>query len=109
MGAATIQVPPLAGREEEMIAVASTLLAKLAKPCTDWKAPAGLSADAWKLIRECPWHGNIRGMVRVLESAFVDTVTKPGGDGLIQAAEVEQGILRWEPKSHHSHQIYEAA
>ena len=107
IGAAVLQVPALNRREEDMIAVTATTLARLASRCKTWMAPLGLSADAWKLIRDCRWHGNVRGLIRTLESAFVDTTTGNGGN-LIQAQEVNQGIVRWEPKTHHSHQIYES-
>lgn len=105
MGAAILQVPELSKREEDMIAVVSTTLARLGAKCTTWTAPTGLTREAWQRIRDCRWHGNIRGLIRVLESAFVDTTTGSGAS-LIQAHEVEQGIERWEPKTHHSHQIY---
>jgi transcriptional regulator with AAA-type ATPase domain len=109
LGASTIQIPELSKREEDMIAVVATALAKLAARCTSWTAPTGLSSEAWAVIRDCRWHGNIRGLVRVLESAFVDTATLRGGDTLIRATEVEAGIELWEPKSHHSHAIYSVA
>lgn len=109
LGASTLQVPELARREEDMIAVIGTTLARLSARCSNWVAPTGLSNDAWALIRDCRWHGNIRGLVRVLESAFVDTATNRGGDTLIHGTEITQGILLWEPKTHHSHQIYAAA
>lgn len=105
MGAAVLQVPELTKREEDMIAVVATTLARLGGKCTTWTAPTGLTREAWQRIRDCRWHGNIRGLIRVLESAFVDTTTG-SGSSLIQAYEVEQGIQRWEPKTHHSHQIY---
>jgi len=108
MGAARLEVPELHRREEDMIAVVAGALAKLAAPCKDWKAPTGLSLESWKLMRECRWHGNIRGVIRVLEAAFVDTASRTG-DSLIQIAEIERGIEMWEPKTHHSHQIYAAA
>lgn len=109
LGASTLQVPELSRREEEMIAVIATTLAKLSARCSNWVAPTGLSNEAWTIVRECRWHGNIRGLVRVLESAFVDTATLRAGDTLIHAPEIQQGILLWEPKSHHSHQIYAVA
>ena len=109
LGASTLFVPELSKREEDMIAVTATALAKLASRCTNWVAPTGLSSEAWSVIRDCRWHGNIRGLVRVLESAFVDTATTRGGDTLIRATEIEAGIQLWEPKSHHSHQIYSVA
>ncbi len=109
LGASTLQVPELSRREEDMIAVIGTTLARLSARCSNWVAPTGLSNDAWALIRDCRWHGNICGLVRVLESAFVDTATNRGGDTLIHGAEITQGILLWEPKTHHSHQIYAVA
>jgi len=108
LGAARLEVAELHRREEDMIAVVAAALARLAAPCRDWKAPSGISLEAWKAMRECRWHGNIRGVIRVLEAAFVDTASLTG-DSLIQLAEIERGIEMWEPKTHHSHQIYAAA
>lgn len=108
MGAAVLQVPELHKREEDMIAVLSATLARLGSQCTTWTAPIGLSNDAWAMVRDCRWHGNIRAMVRVLESAFVDTAGR-GGESLIQASDIANAIQLWEPKTHHSHQIYAAA
>jgi len=109
LGASTLQVPELSRREEDMIAVIATTLTRLSARCSNWVAPTGLSNEAWTMVRECRWHGNIRGLVRVLESAFVDTATLRAGDTLIHAPEIQQGILLWEPKTHHSHQIYAVA
>jgi DNA-binding NtrC family response regulator len=108
MGAAVLQVPELTAREEDMIAVVATTLARLADRCTSWKAPLGISEAAWQLIRNCRWHGNVRGLVRALEAAFIDTATRTE-EALIQPAEMEQGIALWEPQAHHSHQLYAAA
>jgi hypothetical protein len=108
LGAARLEVPELHRREEDMIAVVASALARLAAPCKDWKAPIGMSLESWKLMRECRWHGNIRAVIRVLEAAFVDTASRTG-DSLIQVAETQRGIEMWEPKTHHSHQIYAAA
>jgi len=108
MGAAILEVPELHKREEDMIAVVATTLARLGQRCSTWTAPLGLSEAGWKAIRECRWHGNVRALVRVLEAAFVDTASSGGGE-LIQADEIEHGIALWEPKAHHSHQIYAAA
>jgi transcriptional regulator with AAA-type ATPase domain len=108
LGASRLEVPELYKREEDMIAVVAGALARLAKPCQDWKAPSGISLEGWKAMRECRWHGNIRGVIRVLEAAFVDTASMTG-DSLIQLPEIERGIEMWEPKTHHSHQIYAAA
>lgn len=108
MGAAVLQVPELTEREEDMIAVMATQLAKLGAKCTTWTPPAGVTGEAWQRIRDCRWHGNVRGLIRVLEAAFVDTTTG-GGGRLIEVAEIDKGILQWEPKTHHSHQLYAPA
>ncbi|WP_028079556.1 sigma 54-interacting transcriptional regulator [Solimonas soli] len=108
IGAATLSVPELYKREEDMIAVVATTLARFAEKCTTWAQPKGLSEDAWQRVRTCRWHGNIRALVRVLESAFVDYGVR-GGDTLIQGEEIEAGIKLWEPATHHSHQIYAVA
>lgn len=108
IGAATLSVPELHKREEDMIAVVATTLAKMAERCTTWTQPKGVSEDAWARIRNCRWHGNIRALVRVLESAFVDYGVR-GGDTLLQVDEIEAGIKLWEPAHHHSHEIYAVA
>lgn len=108
LGAAILEVPELYRREEDMIAVVATTLARLGGKCSSWTPPAGISDPAWKAIRECRWHGNVRSLVRVLEAAFVDTASV-GGGSLIDAEAIEHGIALWEPKTHHGHQIYAAA
>jgi DNA-binding NtrC family response regulator len=106
LGAATLPVPELQRREEDMIALACTTLNRLGSRCSTWSAPTGLSIEAWAKIRACRWHGNLRALIRVLESAFVDHATTRNGEALIQAADIEHGIGLWEPKTHHSHEIY---
>lgn len=108
LGASVLEVPELTKREEDMIAVIAMTLARLAEGCKSWTAPEGVSADAWQMIRECRWHGNVRSVVRVLESAFVDTALR-GEENLLQAVDIEHGIELWEPKEHHSYQIYATA
>lgn len=108
LGAATLLVPELNQRPEDMIAVAATTMAKLGAGCTAWKAPQGLTHAAWQQISECRWHGNARALVRVLEAAFVDAATR-GGETLIDEKEIVDGIALWEPKTHHSHKIYAPA
>ena len=105
MGAAILEVPELHKREEDMIAVIATTLARLGAKCGSWTAPVGVSESGWQAIRDCRWHGNVRALVRVLEAAFVDTASVGGGE-LIQGEEIEHGIALWEPKAHHSHKIY---
>ena len=105
LGAATLNVPELAQREEDLIAVVATTLARLAENCTSWKAPTGLRDDAWERMKECRWHGNARAVVRTLEAAFVDCASR-GTDTLVPVQDIDTGIALWEPKDHHSHKIY---
>ncbi|MGQ0620512.1 MAG: sigma 54-interacting transcriptional regulator [Panacagrimonas sp.] len=105
LGAATLQVPELAQREEDMIAVTATSLARLSEGVTTWKPPSGLTDEAWQRIRDCRWHGNARALVRTLEAAFVDVASR-GGETLIPVADIDTGIGLWEPAEHHSHKIY---
>jgi len=105
LGASLLRVPELAQREEDLIAVAATSLARLAAKCQTWTPPEGLSAEAWTRLRRCPWRGNVRALIRVMESAFVDTAAN-GGGRLIEATRVDQGLALWEPAVHHSHALY---
>ena len=104
LGAATLQVPELSQREEDMIAVTATTLARLNEGCTTWKGPTGLQDEAWERVKACRWHGNARALVRTLEAAFVDACSR--GDTVIPVGDIETGIALWEPKDHHSHKIY---
>lgn len=108
LGAAVLEVPELHKREEDMIAVAATTLARLGENCTSWVAPEGLDEAAWRAIRECRWHGNVRALVRVLEAAFIDTAASAAAT-LIPASAIAAGITLWEPAQHHSHRLYAAA
>jgi len=106
LGAATLAVPELCKREEDMIAVTGALLAKLGSRCTTWQAAAGMTDDAWQAIRECRWHGNIRALTRVMEAAFVDAGVRGDGSALLDIEDIRNGIALWEPKDHHSHAVY---
>lgn len=109
LGAATLRVPELTYREEDMIAVTATTIARLAALCTTWEPPTGLSAEAWEQVRSCRWHGNVRALVRVLEAAFVDTTTgATGRPDVIDTDAIARGIGLWEPAEHHSHALYSA-
>lgn len=107
LGAAALQVPELCQREEDLIAVVATTLARLAAPCTTWEPPTGVDGAAWARIRSCRWHGNVRALIRTLEAAFVETTTgKTTRGDLIDEKAIERGIALWEPADHHSHAIF---
>lgn len=107
MGASVIKVPELHERKEDLIAVVASLLANLGKKCKTWKAPVGLTPEAWDLLYNCKWYGNVRGLIRVLETAFVDASFKNKEENsLIKDTDILKGIKMWEPEKHHSHKIY---
>lgn len=107
LGAAALQVPELCQREEDLIAVVATTLARLAAPCTTWEPPTGVDGQAWARIRACRWHGNVRALIRTLEAAFVETTTGKSTRGdLLDEKAIERGIALWEPADHHSHAIF---
>ncbi len=108
LGAAVLEVPELRQREEDAIAIIAATLARLGQGCTTWSAPEGIDDAAWKLVRKCRWHGNARALVRVLETAFVE-VAGGAAARLMPASAIQAGIGRWEPATHHSHQLYASA
>lgn len=108
LGAAIVQLPPLAVREEDLIGLTASLLARLGEQCRSWSAPEGFDAEAWALLRNQRWRGNLRGLARVVEASFVETAAR-GGKNLIGAEAVVDALRLWEPDQHHSHALYEPA
>lgn len=107
LGATIVSLTDLAVREEDLIAVLATTLAWFRKQCTTWTAPSGLTAEAWRTLRACPWRGNLRTLIRVAETAFVSLcLEQRGGSPLIDAPHVARGIALWEPETHASHAVY---
>lgn len=106
LGAATLSVPELHKREEDMIAVVAATLCRLGTRCTTWQPAQGLTEGAWQVVRECRWHGNVRALNRVLEAAFVDAAVRGDGSALLDIQDIRAGIALWEPPDHHSHAIY---
>lgn len=107
LGATIVKIPDLAVRLEDTIAVTSTVLSKFAGQCTTWKPPKGIAPDAWELISKCPWRGNTRALIRVLETACVTFCTqRRGKDDLLDFDSIKEGMDLWEPEKHESHQIY---
>ena len=94
-------------RQEDLIAVLAATLAGMASKATSWQPPAGLSDDAWALIRDCPWRGNTRALMRVAETAFVSAASLRMP--LIEREQVSRAMDLWEPAEHASHAIYTRA
>lgn len=104
LAAVILNLADLAARPEDLIAVAADTLARMAAKSTSWQAPTGCTPEAWRLIRDAPWHGNTRALMRVLETAFVNTAIQ--GQALIQAATITHALLLWDPKEHASQTLY---
>lgn len=106
LGATIISLTDLSVREEDMIAVLATTLARFGKQCTTWKAPLGVTPESWTALRACPWRGNTRSFIRVLEAAAIANASSGGGSETIPAHYIDEALTLWEPVEHHSMQMY---
>lgn len=97
LGAAIISISDLAVREEDMIAVTATTLARFKEKCRTWTAPEGLTEKAWLLLKNCQWRGNIRTLIRVIETASVNFACQRNGATLLDIDDIEHGMALWEP------------
>jgi len=108
LGATVIDIPPLKDRPEDIIAVLATTLANFKNSWTTWAAPEGLTPEAWNAIENCAWNGNIRTLIRVLETAAVSHAAKQLDAALLSREEISEGINLWEPTEHESLKLYAA-
>ncbi len=107
LGATIVKVKDLAVREEDLIAVLATTLAKFKSQCTTWTPPQGLSKDAWQAIRKCSWRGNIRALVRVIETACVSFCSGDRQEEtLLDLQSINEAISLWEPHDAKETEIY---
>lgn len=106
LGATIVKITDLASREEDMIAVVATCLARFSRQCTSWKAPVGFSSEAWQAYRKCKWHGNTRTLIRVTEAAAIAHSLRKNPDELISVEEVQEAMSLWEPLEHESLKVY---
>ncbi|MES1923883.1 putative PAS/PAC sensor protein [Salinisphaera sp. T31B1] len=107
LGAQILHLPDLAVRREDLVAVLAATLHQMKSRSTSWVAPAGLSRAAWQAMCACPWRGNTRALIRVIETAFVTAATERAS--LIERHAVEAALALWEPSTHASHDIYTRA
>ena len=106
LGATLLTLSDLSVRREDMLAVIATSLAKFKKQYTTWRAAEGLTPAAWEAIKACPWRGNTRTLIRVLETASVSFCLDNTGDNLLDAKHIQEGIDLWEPADHESLKVY---
>jgi len=106
LGATIVRITDLAHRREDLLAVLSTTLAKFARQCQTWKAPQGLSREAWEAFKRCKWHGNTRTLIRVTEAGCIAHSLAQNPSSVISGNEVLQAIDLWEPEEHESLKVY---
>lgn len=98
LGATIIEISDLKYRTEDLVAVAAVTLAKMAGKFKTWKAPTGFSNAAWELILNCNWRGNVRSLMRVIESAVVGFASA-GEQGIeLQVGHIKPALELWEPE-----------
>lgn len=107
LGALILHLSDLAVRREDLIAVLAATLNTMRQRSTTWTAPAGLSDAAWQAVCDCPWRGNTRALIRVIETAFVTAASRRAP--LIERDAIDDALRLWEPESHASHAIYTSA
>jgi DNA-binding NtrC family response regulator len=64
LGVLTVAMPPLRERRAEFAGLVGRLLSRAADG-----RPAGLTAEAWEVLRAWPWPGNLRELYAVLQGA----------------------------------------
>lgn len=102
LGATIISLKDLVAREEDLIAVLTTTLAKFKGQCTTWNPPLGFTNSAWQLILNCPWRGNVRTLIRVMETSCICFCSDDDREGdLLDEKHVSYAISIWEPPDSH--------
>lgn len=104
LGATIVRLADLSARQEDLIAVLADTLARMAEKSVTWSVPAGLTNEAWQLIKQSSWTGNNRSLMRVIETAFVDCAMR--GGSMIEHQHVQHGLSLWEPRDHASRALY---
>lgn len=64
-----IELPPLRQRREDIVALATSFMTRLARESRS--APKNLSAEACDLLRRYSWPGNVRELQHAVERAFI--------------------------------------
>lgn len=106
LGATIVPVHDLVIRREDMIASIAVALAKFKAKCRTWAPPAGLTEEAWHMLRNCSWRGNVRTLFRTMDTALVAHSLRAEGGALLDGWDVQEGLTLWEPEDHHSHKLY---
>ncbi len=109
LGATLVYIPDIARREEDLIAVIATTLAGFEKRFTSWQVPEGVSPEGWELLKNCPWRGNTRTLMRVIETATITNASSYSAAPVLGTDSLKVGIDLWEPSEHQSLELYVSA
>lgn len=104
LGTVPVHLAELAVRREDLIAILAATLARMADKSVTWVPPVGLTDAAWAVVRDCPWRGNARTLIRAVETAFVECAG--AGGTVIEDYHVERAIALWEPGENSSYALY---
>lgn len=96
LGATIVEVSDLRVRSEDLIAVCATTLSRIKSKFSSWNAPTGLSSEAWRELTDCSWRGNVRSLMRVIESASVSAAR--ANSPLIELSQLKPALDLWEPE-----------
>jgi hypothetical protein len=97
LGATIIEISDLKYRREDLIGVLAVTLAKMAGKFKTWKAPKGLSKEALEMVYSCNWRGNVRSLMRVIESAVVAFASTHSSGDEIGVEHIRPALELWEP------------
>lgn len=100
LGATLLPINDLISRPEDLIAVAATTLAKFAAQVSTWPAPTGVSAEAWRVLTSCPFRGNVRSLMRTIETACVEFGSEYSTNSTLDVSHIKAGLSLWEPEEH---------
>lgn len=113
LGATIIEIPDLSKRKEDIVAIVASLLWRFSGKCSTWQAPAGFDQQAWDLIWNATWKGNVRALLRVVETAAIHWSHEHSSKEnhrlsppIIDSSYVKQALYQWEPESHPDDGLY---
>ena len=97
LGTSIVHLAQLRERREDLIAVFATALSRFAGNCRSWTTPQGVTDGGWRALMECPWRGNVRTLLRVVESSSIAFAIDPGHANVIEEQHVRDALALWEP------------
>ena len=102
LAASILELPALRERPVDIAICSALSLAKHKELTTKWQAPTGISEDAFTLMNKSAWNGNVRAVLRVIETACVSHARRRSENPLLESEEIKKALELWEPKDHPS-------